>query len=93
MSHVYLREVSSRQWMAASGSVDTARGVVSEVRGHLELPHLSKYLLLAAYLASYNPANTDKRFFSKVGDVMCYVVGWHVNVVVHVSCHGYGTHA
>ena len=37
----------------------------------VELPFLSKFLLLASYLASYNPASTDKRFFmrSKSGRV------------------------
>uniref|UniRef100_A0A3P9QEQ5 Origin recognition complex subunit 5 n=1 Tax=Poecilia reticulata TaxID=8081 RepID=A0A3P9QEQ5_POERE len=30
-----------------------------------ELPYYSKFLLIAAYLASYNPARTDKRFFVK----------------------------
>ena len=39
----------------------------SSQRAHVELPYYSKYLLLAAYFASYNPAKTDKRFFSKVG--------------------------
>ena len=38
----------------------------------VELPFLSKFLLLASYLASYNPASTDKRFFmrSKSGRVV-----------------------
>lgn len=36
---------------------------------HVELPYFSKFLLIAAYLASYNPARTDKRFFMKVEDV------------------------
>ena len=35
----------------------------------LELPHHSKFLLMAAYLASYNPARTDTRFFAKVYSV------------------------
>ena len=35
-------------------------------RASVELPFYSKYILLAAYLASYNPPKTDKRFFSKV---------------------------
>uniref|UniRef100_A0A3B3R0C7 Origin recognition complex subunit 5 n=1 Tax=Paramormyrops kingsleyae TaxID=1676925 RepID=A0A3B3R0C7_9TELE len=30
-----------------------------------ELPYYSKFLLIAAYLASYNPARTDRRFFVK----------------------------
>lgn len=33
---------------------------------HVELPYYSKFILIAAYLASYNPARTDKRFFLKV---------------------------
>ena len=33
--------------------------------GELELPYLSKYLLISAYLASYNPASTDVRVFAK----------------------------
>jgi origin recognition complex subunit 5 len=32
-------------------------------RLNVELPFFSKFLLLAAFLASYNPAKTDKRFF------------------------------
>ena len=31
----------------------------------VELPFFSKYLLIAAYLASYNPVKSDKRFFMK----------------------------
>lgn len=33
---------------------------------HVELPYYSKFILIAAYLASYNPARTDRRFFLKV---------------------------
>uniref|UniRef100_F7I447 Origin recognition complex subunit 5 n=1 Tax=Callithrix jacchus TaxID=9483 RepID=F7I447_CALJA len=32
---------------------------------HVELPYYSKFILIAAYLASYNPARTDRRFFLK----------------------------
>ena len=32
----------------------------------MELPYYSKFLLIAAYLASYNPAKVDRRFFAKV---------------------------
>lgn len=31
----------------------------------LELPHYTKYLLIAAYLASHNDAKIDKRLFVK----------------------------
>ena len=37
------------------------------VRSYIELPFYTKYLLIAAYLASYNPAHTDRRFFTKQG--------------------------
>ena len=37
------------------------------VRSHIELPYYAKYLLIASYLASYNPAHTDRRFFTKQG--------------------------
>lgn len=39
---------------------------------HVELPYYSKFILIAAYLASYNPARTDKRFFLKVIIVSFY---------------------
>ena len=31
----------------------------------IELPFYSKFILIAAFLASYNPAKSDKRFFVK----------------------------
>lgn len=65
---VYLREVSSSQWEEAQqktelGQTPSLQGLSS--RNHVELPYYSKYLLIAAYLASYNPAKTDRRFFAK----------------------------
>jgi len=36
----------------------------------LELPYHSRYLLIAGYLASYNPSRTDSRFFAKVSAPM-----------------------
>ena len=33
---------------------------------NIELPYYSKYLLIAAYIASYNPAKSDRKFFAKV---------------------------
>lgn len=54
MSRIYLREssLSDRDGIAASSLT--------------ELPYHSKYLLLASFLASYNPSRVDRRFFSKV---------------------------
>nr|XP_022297025.1 origin recognition complex subunit 5-like [Crassostrea virginica]XP_022297026.1 origin recognition complex subunit 5-like [Crassostrea virginica]XP_022297027.1 origin recognition complex subunit 5-like [Crassostrea virginica] len=68
---VYLREVSSTQWEkmleeSDVGKMITQQGLSS--RTHVELPYYSKYLLIAAYLASYNPAKSDKKFFSKHSD-------------------------
>uniref|UniRef100_A0A3B3UG16 Origin recognition complex subunit 5 n=1 Tax=Poecilia latipinna TaxID=48699 RepID=A0A3B3UG16_9TELE len=51
MQTVYLREVSRSE---------LSSGFALHV-----LPYYSKFLLIAAYLASYNPARTDKRFFVK----------------------------
>ena len=39
------------------------------------LPHLTKFLLIAAYLASYNPASSDVRIFVVVRLEACEGVG------------------
>ena len=39
---------------------------VASSRAYVELPVYSKYLVIAAYIASFNPVKSDKRFFSKV---------------------------
>uniref|UniRef100_T2MJ17 Origin recognition complex subunit 5 n=1 Tax=Hydra vulgaris TaxID=6087 RepID=T2MJ17_HYDVU len=58
---VYLREVSSVQWetMQEKSNYDKT------IKAQVELPYYSKHLLLAAFFASYNPANSDRRFFAK----------------------------
>ncbi|KAF7693772.1 origin recognition complex subunit 5 [Silurus meridionalis] len=66
MQSVYLREVSSAQWEQQQTDEKEAtalRGL--SAHAHVELPYYSKFLLIAAYLASYNPARTDRRFFLK----------------------------
>uniref|UniRef100_A0A3Q2SYF1 Origin recognition complex subunit 5 n=1 Tax=Fundulus heteroclitus TaxID=8078 RepID=A0A3Q2SYF1_FUNHE len=64
MQTVYLREVSSLQWeQMEEHDAGALRGLSAHT--HVELPYYSKFLLIAAYLASYNPARTDKRFFVK----------------------------
>ncbi|XP_057711614.1 origin recognition complex subunit 5 [Corythoichthys intestinalis] len=66
MQTVYLREVSSLEW-EKNQQVETPTGPLRGLSAHthVELPFYSKFLLIAAYLASYNPARTDKRFFVK----------------------------
>lgn len=66
MQTVYLREISSSQWE----KIQQEDREASQLKGlsahaHVELPYYSKFLLIAGYLASYNPARTDKRFFVK----------------------------
>lgn len=66
MQTVYLREISSSQWerlQQGDGEAGQLKGL--SAHAHVELPYYSKFLLIAAYLASYNPARTDKRFFVK----------------------------
>ena len=58
MNRVYLRESS----LSDLDSVTTT----SSSSTLTELPYHSKYLLLASFLASYNPSRVDRRFFSKV---------------------------
>lgn len=67
MQTVYLREVSSVQWEALQQTEDKESGALKglSAHAHVELPYYSKFLLIAAYLASYNPARTDRRFFLK----------------------------
>ncbi|NXI38112.1 ORC5 protein, partial [Galbula dea] len=66
MQTVYLREISSSQWellQRGDGGAVQVKGLSAHT--HVELPYYSKFLLIAAYLASYNPVRTDKRFFVK----------------------------
>ncbi|XP_060574504.1 origin recognition complex subunit 5-like [Ruditapes philippinarum] len=68
MSTLYLREVSSCQWENYQYQLETSenaslQGLLN--KSHVELPFYSKYLLIAAYLASYNPAKSDRKFFAK----------------------------
>ena len=36
--------------------------------GDFDLPYYTKFLLIASYLASYNPPRFDVRYFAKVAD-------------------------
>uniref|UniRef100_W5NEJ3 Origin recognition complex subunit 5 n=1 Tax=Lepisosteus oculatus TaxID=7918 RepID=W5NEJ3_LEPOC len=56
--------VSSASCLSLSGHLSVSSPGLS-AHAHVELPCHSKFLLIAAYLASYNPARTDRRFFLK----------------------------
>ncbi|XP_043194961.1 origin recognition complex subunit 5-like [Amphibalanus amphitrite] len=74
---VYLREADSAQWLRTQTQLPAAAvqpsshdqpGILDAAdhqRLNTELPFYSKFLLIAAYLASYNPAKSDRRFFVK----------------------------
>ncbi|CAN7996761.1 unnamed protein product [Ixodes pacificus] len=73
LQSVYLREVTSAQFenvQSREGEADGATSRGHETgkaprRGVVELPFYSRFLLLAAYMASYNPPGTDRKFFVK----------------------------
>lgn len=54
-----------RTCLSSVHSRETQAAATAPISRACELPFYSKYLLIAAFLASYNPAKTDKRFFVK----------------------------
>ncbi|KAJ8046876.1 Origin recognition complex subunit 5 [Holothuria leucospilota] len=62
---LFLREVSSSQWEEYQENDSSSLPPLLSSTTQVELPFYSKYLLIAAYLASYNPAKSDRRFFAK----------------------------
>lgn len=69
MQTVHLREVSSAQWEKIQQQQEDATQIKGpSAHAQVELPFYSKFLLIAAYLASYNPARTDRRFFVKFSE-------------------------
>ena len=61
LTEIHLRE-DGLTFKPKTGSED-AETSVRPSRLSVELPFYSKFLLISAYLASYNPAKSDKRFF------------------------------
>jgi len=62
-----MSRVSSDEGFSSSTSLTGSQPKAGYVktRINVELPFFSKFLLTAAYIASYNPASTDRRFFCK----------------------------
>lgn len=53
-------------WIIAEDSVSSVLASTSREKAHIrELSASSRYLLVAAFLASYNPGKTDRTFFSR----------------------------
>ncbi|KAK9718611.1 hypothetical protein K7432_005333 [Basidiobolus ranarum] len=63
---LYLREISSAEWerKSAENELDISE-LTSKNLGDCELPYFSRFLLIASYLASYNPPRLDQRFFTR----------------------------
>eukprot|EP00040_Diaphanoeca_grandis_P042108 m.264207 g.264207 ORF g.264207 m.264207 type:complete len:448 (-) comp54518_c0_seq1:146-1489(-) len=64
LNKLYLRETSSIEWRSSQAN-DDAEAIHSLVTREVELPFISKYLLVSAFLSSYNPARSDYRIFAK----------------------------
>ncbi|KAJ2082027.1 hypothetical protein H4R24_001886 [Coemansia sp. RSA 988] len=71
---LYLREISTAEWQkySAISSAKTAPEDVTmsihqmtEINEGLDLPYYTKFLLIAAFLASYNPSRLDAQYFSR----------------------------
>lgn len=73
---LYLREISSAEWTKETQQLDkedTENARVGAFLSHtratgkadFDLPYYTKFLLIACYLASYNPAKFDLRYFAK----------------------------
>lgn len=76
MSRIYMQEISSSQWDSDLSSSSSSSITSSSFRARVpDLPMYSKYLLLASFLASSNPASTDRQFFSKV--MTAHMYEWH----------------
>ncbi|KAI8647290.1 origin recognition complex subunit 5 [Parasitella parasitica] len=61
---LYLREMSSAEWSRETRDLDGGARHISRP-AEVELPYYTRFLLIAAYLASYNPPRFDVRYFAK----------------------------
>ena len=69
LRRIYLRDLSADDLDEDSKTLakaSTSRGGANKSVIDYDLPFFSKYLLLASFLASYNPVKTDVRFFANV---------------------------
>ncbi|KAJ8326508.1 hypothetical protein QVD99_006763 [Batrachochytrium dendrobatidis] len=62
---LYLRDISSCEWQRRSTK---SNGLVStnvDLAKSYDMPYYTKFLVIASYLASFNPPRLDSRFFTK----------------------------
>ncbi|KAI9334712.1 origin recognition complex subunit 5 C-terminus-domain-containing protein [Obelidium mucronatum] len=72
LDHLYTRRVSSAEWLKDhdledSRCLNLADGVWKS-GSDLDLPYNTTYLLLASFIASYNPKGLDVRFFARASE-------------------------
>lgn len=80
LKSVYLRTLSS-------SNLTTAKSL-PVTKTNIELPVYTKFILIAAYIASYNPAITDRRFFSKnSGKLNKRKLDFAKNKQERINCH------
>ncbi|ORX56726.1 hypothetical protein DM01DRAFT_1382179 [Hesseltinella vesiculosa] len=76
---LFLREISSAEWTKETERLDLEENENKRVgaflshtrttgKGEFDLPYYTKFLLIAAYLASYNPIKFDRRYFTRIGE-------------------------
>ncbi|KAJ2689121.1 hypothetical protein GGH99_002889 [Coemansia sp. RSA 1285] len=72
---LYLREISTSEWQknsaiasAKNNPDDITHSIYQMAEGStdsLDLPYYTKFLVIASYLASYNPSRLDAQYFSR----------------------------
>ncbi|KAF7726968.1 Origin recognition complex subunit 5 [Apophysomyces ossiformis] len=76
---LYLREISSAEWTKQTQILEEMEDIEKKPgpflkhtressRVDFDLPYFTKFLLIASYLASYNPPRFDVRYFSKTAE-------------------------
>ena len=78
LSTIYLRPEYNNFQAPKSESDKPSDDLIPPKSHGLELPFYARYLLIAAYIASYNPKSVDKRFFVKVSVSICVSLNSHL---------------
>ncbi|KAJ3367716.1 Origin recognition complex subunit 5 [Kappamyces sp. JEL0680] len=64
LESLFLRDVSCIEWQSHLES----ESVVTTASKRIEMPFLTKFLVIASFLASYNPSKYDNRYFTRGGE-------------------------